>query len=70
MLLTLCKEDSVVKIIKLIGKEEIQRRIMELGFVVDSELKVIINNNGELLVEIKNARIAISKNIASKILVM
>lgn len=70
MPLTLCKEDSVVKIIKLIGKEEIQRRIMELGFVVDSELKVIINNNGELLVEIKNARIAISKNIASKILVM
>lgn len=70
MPLTLCKEDSVVKIIKLIGKEEIQRRIMELGFVVDSELKVIVNNNGELLVEIKNARIAISKNIASKILVI
>ncbi len=69
MPLTLCKENSVVKILKLIGKEDVQKRIQELGFVPDSELKIIVNNNGELLVEIKGARVAISKNIASKILV-
>ena len=69
MPLTLCKENSIVKIIKLIGKEETQKRIRELGFVPDSELRIIVNNNGELLIEIKGARIAIGKNIASKILI-
>lgn len=69
MPLTLCKENSIVKIIKLVGKEDIQKRVRELGFVPNSQLKIIVNNNGELLVEIKESRIAISRNIASKILV-
>lgn len=69
MPLTLCKENSIVKVIKIIGSEESKKRIQELGFVPDSELKIIINNYGELLVEIKGTRIAICKNIASKILI-
>lgn len=69
MPLTLCQINSIVKILKVTGKEDVQKHIRELGFVPESELHIIQNNNGELIIEVAGSRIALSKNVASKILV-
>ena len=44
------------------GKEEVKRHLEELGFVV-SEI------NGSLIVNVKESRVAIGKDMASKIMV-
>ncbi len=59
---------GVVNIIKNIsGKEETKQFLNSLGFVVGGEIIVINELNGNLIVNIKGTRIAISKDMAAKI---
>jgi len=51
------------------GKEETKRFLENLGFVPGSEVTVISEMNGNLIVNVKNSRIAIGKDIANKIMV-
>lgn len=60
-------ESSVVK--KVGGKGEIRRFLESLGFIPGSIVTVISENNGNLIVNIKEARIAINKEMACKIIV-
>ena len=57
-----------VNIIKNVGgKEETKQFLNNLGFVVGAEIIVISELNGNLIVNIKGARVAISKDMAAKI---
>ena len=57
-----------VNIIKNVGgKEEIKQFLNNLGFVVGAEIIVISELNGNLIVNIKGTRVAISKDMAAKI---
>lgn len=51
------------------GKDETRRFLENLGFVPGSEVTVISELNGNLIVNVKNSRIAIGKDIANKIMV-
>ena len=54
--------------IKLIrGKNEQRRFLRNLGFIEDAEITVITELNGNVIVNIKGARIAISKAMANHI---
>ncbi len=57
-----------VNIIKNVGgKEETKQFLNNLGFVVGAEIIVISELNGNLIVNIKGTRVAISKDMATKI---
>ena len=51
------------------GKEDTKRFLENLGFVPGSEVTVVSEMNGNLIVNIKNSRVAIGKDIANKIMV-
>ncbi len=51
------------------GKDETRRFLEDLGFVAGSIVSVISETNGNLIVKVKESRIAISKNLAGKIFV-
>jgi ferrous iron transport protein A len=56
--------------IKKIGGETSARQFLEnLGFVVGSRVTVIAEISGNLIVSVKESRVAISREMASKILV-
>jgi ferrous iron transport protein A len=40
-----------------------------LGFVVGSEVSVVSENNGNVIVSVKDSRVAISREMANKIMV-
>lgn len=63
MPLVLAKIDETYKIIRLHGNDSLHNRLEELGFVVGAEVKVISNNNGNIIVEKKGSRIAIDRKI-------
>lgn len=60
-------EPSTIK--KIGGKEEIRRFLENLGFVVGGVVTVVSEINGNMIVNVKDSRVAIGKDMANKILV-
>ncbi|MDR2630615.1 MAG: ferrous iron transport protein A [Spirochaetaceae bacterium] len=51
------------------GREETKKRLETLGFVVGSAVTVVSKIHGNVIVNIKDSRIAISQEMANKIMV-
>ena len=60
-------EQNVIK--KVGGKSETKKFLENLGFVVGGLVTVISEINGSLIVNVKDSRVAIGKDMANKILV-
>ena len=69
MPLTLARQGEVNFIKKISGKEEVKRYLESLGFVAGSSVTVISENNGSIIVNVRESRIAISRELANKILI-
>lgn len=60
-------ETAVIK--KVRGNDEVRRFLGSLGFVEGGEIEIISENMGNLIVNVKGSRVAISKEMACKIIV-
>ncbi|MBQ8028569.1 MAG: ferrous iron transport protein A [Clostridia bacterium] len=60
-------EENVIK--KIGGKPEVKAHLENLGFVVGGSVTIINTIGGNLIVNVKDSRIAISKEMAQKIMV-
>ena len=69
MPLTMAKAGERNSIKKLGGKVEIKQHLENLGFVVGTPITVIAEIRGNVIVNVKESRIAISREMASKIMV-
>ena len=58
-----------VVIRKITGDEKVRQHLAELGFVVDEEVTVLSASEGNLIVKVKDARIALGMGMANRILV-
>ena len=67
--LTMASQGEPVTIKKIGGKEETRKFLENLGFVVGSEVVVVSEISGNLIVNIKDSRVAIGKDMANKIMV-
>ena len=69
MPLTMLKEGEERLIRKIGGKPEVKRYLESLGFVVGGTVTVINEIAGNVIVSVKNSRVAISREMACRILV-
>ena len=60
-------EPNVIK--KIGGKEETRRFLENLGFVSGGMVTVVSEIGGNMIVNVKDSRVAIGKDMANKILV-
>ncbi len=60
---------SMVSIKAIKGKDESKRFLESLGFVVGGSVTVISELNGNLIVNVKDTRVAISRSMANRIMV-
>ncbi len=60
-------ENNIVK--KIGGKPEVKKHLENLGFVVGGGVTIISRIGGNIIVNVKEARIAISEELAQKIMV-
>ncbi len=60
-------ENNIVK--KIGGKPEVKKHLENLGFVVGGDVTIISRIGGNIIVNVKEARIAISEELAQKIMV-
>ena len=69
MPLTLANTCEVNTIKKIGGNPEVKSRLETMGFVVGSEITLISSISGNVIVSIKDTRVAISKEMAQKIMI-
>lgn len=69
MPLTLANQGEPVTIRKITGKDEIRQHLAELGFVMDAMVTVVSEMGGNLIVQVKDSRIALDRNMAGRIMI-
>ena len=69
MPLTMTKAGDTVTIRKITGKDEVRQHLAELGFVVGETFTVVNEISGNLILQVKEARIALDKTLAMRIIV-
>ena len=69
MPLTVAKTGETVTIRKITGKDEVRQHLAELGFVVDSDVTVVSEIAGNLILQVKDSRIVLDKTMANRIMI-
>lgn len=60
-------EENIIK--KVGGKPEVKKHLENLGFVPGGSVLVISEIGGDMIVNVKESRVAISKEMAGKVMV-
>lgn len=60
-------EEKIIK--KVGGKPEVKKHLEDLGFVAGGTVRIVNAIGGNVIVNIKEARVAISREMAQKIMV-
>ena len=69
MPLPMAKAGETVTIRKITGKDEIRQHLAELGFIVEGTVTVVSEIAGNLILQVKDSRIALDKSMANRIMI-
>lgn len=69
MPITLASPGEELMIRKLGGNNETRRFLESLGFVVGSNVTVVSEINGDIIVKVKGSRVAVSEEMARRVMV-
>ena len=69
MPLTMAKPGETVTIRKITGKDEVRQHLAELGFVVDGSVTVVSEIAGNLILQVKESRIALDRTLAIRVMI-
>ena len=69
MPLTMLTNGQESTITRITGKDEVRAFLNSLGFVEGGTVSVISEIDGNLIVNVKDTRVALSKNMACRIMV-
>ena len=69
MPLSMVDNGACVCIKKISGTDEVRQHLNELGFVVGEEISIINKIGGNLILNVKDSRIALDRTMANRIYV-
>ena len=69
MPLVLAPLNRGLKIVKIVADEEMKKHLESLGIMVNGEITVLSNSGGSIVCRIKDGRIALDRNLSTKIFV-
>ena len=58
---------SIIK--KITGRDDVRKRLADMGFVVGEEVTVVNQLGGNLILSIKSSRVALDHSLATRIMV-
>ena len=67
--LTLADTGAEYIIKRIGGSPEVKKHLSDLGFVVGGKVSVVNTMGGNLIVNVKDSRVAVGKDMAAKILI-
>ena len=69
MPLSMAGRGEQLTIRKITGKDEVRQHLAELGFVVGSTVTVVNEIAGNLILQVKDSRIALDRSMANRIMI-
>lgn len=69
MPLSMAAVGQINSITRVSGRDNLRQHLAELGFIVGAEVIVISKIGGNIILSIKNSRIALDKSMANRIMV-
>lgn len=69
MPLTLAAIGEVNKIKRISGNDDTRRFLSSMGFVTNEEIIVVSDIGGNMIIKIKETRVALDKNMAKRIFI-
>lgn len=67
--LSMAKIGETVIIRRITGKDEVRQHLAELGFVVDAAVTVVSELSGNLILQVKDSRVALDRGLAGRIMI-
>ena len=65
--ITMASAGESIPVKKITGKDDTRHHLNELGLVEGDTITVIQNNNGNLILQVKDGRIALDEKLAMRI---
>lgn len=69
MPLSMARMGEPVRIMKINGKDETKRFLNSLGFVIGDNVTVVSQLGGNMIINVKDTRVAIDKSMANRIMI-
>ncbi|ABS41308.1 MULTISPECIES: FeoA family protein [Clostridium] len=69
MTLSMAREGEINQIKKITGRDNIRQFLAKLGFVEGESVTVISEISGNMIINVKDSRIAIGKSMANRIII-
>ena len=69
MPLSMARPGETNYIRKITGKDEVRQHLAELGFVVDGSVTVVSEIAGNLILQVKESRIALDRTLANRVMI-
>ena len=69
MPLTMANIGERVSVKRITGNDEIRQHLAELGFIMGELVTIVSKNGGNLIINVKDSRIAIDKTMANRIMI-
>ena len=66
--MSMARPGETVTIRKITGKDEVRQHLAELGFVVEESVTVVSEIGGNLILQVKDSRIALDRSLANRVL--
>ena len=67
MMLVIAPLNKNLEVVKCRVDQSVKRHLVDLGIIPGEEIVVVQENSGDVIVQVKDGRIALNKGIASKI---
>ena len=64
----MARPGDTVTIRKVTGRDEVRQHLAELGFVVDGTVTVVSEIAGNLILQVKESRVALDRTLANRVL--
>jgi len=69
MPLTMARAGETNIIQKISGRDEVRRHLAELGFVVGASVTVVSEIAGNMILSVKDSRVALGRDMATRIMI-
>lgn len=67
--LTLAKAGEQVRVARISGSQEIKKHLEDLGFVEGTVITVVSSHEGDVIINLKDSRLAVTREMAQKVMV-
>ncbi len=67
--LTYVKTGDMAKVLKVSGKDMVRKHLADLGFVDGAIVTVISSHDGDIILNVKDSRLAVTREMADKIMI-